>query len=198
MRKYRYNWWQQGLNNEGKQMVMPTKSHGRVYPVLHKQTNFSQEYYEKKEHLGLSMTILETAERDRQKIKDRLNKIWSKSKPLEKELEKLNAVIKLLNPETSVVQDAENERTVIFDKPEIKYPPVSDMIRGYAAKNKDGFTQDQFTSIIVLAYPECKVLNKNNIYQALYFLVSNSELEKLGQGSMAKYKPTDTLREVKL
>jgi hypothetical protein len=53
MRRYRYRWFQEGLNNEGQPMVMLSRSHGRKLPRLYEQTNYSESYLQQKKELGL-------------------------------------------------------------------------------------------------------------------------------------------------
>jgi len=143
----------------------------------------------------MSADLLTIAKREYDSVKGKVLVLRQKISPLEKEMDRLNSVIQLLDPNKgSVISD--NKSSVDFeDYPVPQDPPIVDKIRVFLKGATEGKTMQQMRDYSKLAWPLSQSMFEKGIYNALAYLCNSFEIEKFGQGSQSIYKPTSKLKE---
>jgi hypothetical protein len=133
--------------------------------------------------------MLELALANKTKLQVKLDKLNKQLTPLKEELVRVQQVINLFQQEQSpkvIIPDADL-------RPE-KQISVVDMLRIILKPKPDGLNTDAMKSLCNLAWPNQYDKFTRGMHNALIFLVNSAEVNKLGTGHIAVYKPTITLQ----
>lgn len=139
--------------------------------------------------------LLSIAKRKYESVKGKALVLRQKISPLEKEMDRLNSVIRLLEPNKGSVISGDKLSVDFKDHPALQDPSVVDKIRVFLKGTTEGKTIQQMRDYTKLAWPLSQSIFERGIYNALVYLVISSEIEKFGQGSQSIYKPTSKLKE---